>query len=801
MRIVAMSGESSWYTEANCNGVVDPQYDGYFDFESSVLHEIGHVLGLNHGNCPGMVMHDTLDPETCRRMLGSVDIDAIKYLYCVGCQIASPSAVADCGDDACTPDNPVAKIAGFNFIAGTAVWETLEEEGTASYVVEGCSAPNGIGLADLATEPSGVGVHRVSVNPGTFPFMRLVEVEVSGARFVRGITSSTGYSGAHLSRRLDDVPLPLSMIANRTRPVTSPETEPTIVIYATPDLYGAVWDNVLWAWDHYDGEPSFAVGLVEIPDDPSGDMTPQEWIKADIADRHSTHGTRRFHLVGDWGQEYPSATSAEGPSALSPPAFIYSDQWYADVNADEVPDVVVTRWPANSESEVIIAAANNWLYLSGLDSSEAPHDAVFLVGDLNEQSGSGPLAAWMSEQVQATLPPPVPGTPGGISRVELLKSLRPDLDELNDETASLLNAVRPDLISIISTASGSTGPGTFFAQSVFGVPVENAWNMSMLDPLGYAHLDIKSPDVALGGVTHGKVDLLDFGIFGASYTSPPKSYNACVDYVPDWGSINLNDFSEFSAHWGHAAPGGGSAPEAASIVVSGTVALEFEESHPLLGEHTLRATMSLEGVPAFKAAMFALRNENPKLEFLGWTEAAGYAGETMATETVRDGHREVFVGVLNPDAAAGDATVGTAEFRVVSDQQMALTNDDLALVTADLLSSTDQRSTLSLSSLAVRRSVSSVAYKNELAQNYPNPFNPTTTISFSLARATDANLSIYDVSGALVKSLHSGRAERGIHRIVWDGKSNGGQPVASGVYFYKLTAGSFTDTRKMTILK
>ncbi|HXV13936.1 MAG TPA: FlgD immunoglobulin-like domain containing protein, partial [Candidatus Krumholzibacteria bacterium] len=345
---------------------------------------------------------------------------------------------------------------------------------------------------------------------------------------------------------------------------------------------------------------------------------------------------------------------------------------------------------------------------------------------------------------------------------------------------------------------------TFTIGSFSGCGIDSALVSLYGMPLGYAHLNVKSRDVVCPSPpnpSRGKVDLLDFGTLGASYTSPPKPYNPCVDYVAAFGQINVGDFAAFGAHWNHSASGGGSAPESASIVVSGTVALEFEESHPLLGEHTLRATMSLEGVPAFKAAMFALRNENPKLEFMGWMEASGYPGETMTTETIRDGRREVFIGVLDADATEGDVVLGTAEFRVVSDQQLALTDDDLALVTADLLSNTDQRSTLALSSLAVRRAVTSVEYKNELAQNYPNPFNPTTTISFSLAQTADASLSIYDVRGALVKSLYNGRAERGIHRIVWDGTSNGGQQVASGVYFYKLTAGSFADTKKMTILK
>jgi hypothetical protein len=107
----------------------------------------------------------------------------------------------------------------------------------------------------------------------------------------------------------------------------------------------------------------------------------------------------------------------------------------------------------------------------------------------------------------------------------------------------------------------------------------------------------------------------------------------------------------------------------------------------------------------------------------------------------------------------------------------------------------------SMTSLGVQRAIASIVYKNELAQNYPNPFNPLTTIAFSLDGNTNANLSIYDVRGALVRELVDRPSEKGIHRIVWDGSNSSGQQVASGVYFYKLVAGSFTDTKKMTILK
>jgi len=91
--------------------------------------------------------------------------------------------------------------------------------------------------------------------------------------------------------------------------------------------------------------------------------------------------------------------------------------------------------------------------------------------------------------------------------------------------------------------------------------------------------------------------------------------------------------------------------------------------------------------------------------------------------------------------------------------------------------------------------------KNSLSQNYPNPFNPTTSIAFSLKERGAASLEIYDVSGRLVRTLAAEELPAGSHVKVWDGRDNAGVPAASGVYFYKLVAPGFSQTKKMVLLK
>ena len=84
----------------------------------------------------------------------------------------------------------------------------------------------------------------------------------------------------------------------------------------------------------------------------------------------------------------------------------------------------------------------------------------------------------------------------------------------------------------------------------------------------------------------------------------------------------------------------------------------------------------------------------------------------------------------------------------------------------------------------------------------PNPFNPATTIRFSLPVDTEVSLVVYDLSGRKISDLISQEhLSRGDHETVWNGTDAQGQPVASGVYFYRLEAEGFTETRKMTLLK
>ncbi len=89
----------------------------------------------------------------------------------------------------------------------------------------------------------------------------------------------------------------------------------------------------------------------------------------------------------------------------------------------------------------------------------------------------------------------------------------------------------------------------------------------------------------------------------------------------------------------------------------------------------------------------------------------------------------------------------------------------------------------------------------ELSQNYPNPFNPTTNIKYQLPQAVQVSLTIYNMLGQEVRKLVSGQQPAGYHTAVWDGRDNAGRLLPSGVYHYRLQAGSFTMTKKTLLAK
>ena len=169
-------------------------------------------------------------------------------------------------------------------------------------------------------------------------------------------------------------------------------------------------------------------------------------------------------------------------------------------------------------------------------------------------------------------------------------------------------------------------------------------------------------------------------------------------------------------------------------------------------------------------------------------------GTTLGSTTAADDYSMTFVKLDSSAAKVGDVL----EIRADSSNPLLGVRPVQHVVTADDV--LDSR--IDLPDLVTYE----IPAQTELLANYPNPFNPETWIPFRLAEDSNVSLSIYGASGSLVRSIDIGFTPAAVYEgrsdaIYWDGRNDFGEQVSSGIYFYHLSAGSFSATRKMVIVK
>ena len=202
-------------------------------------------------------------------------------------------------------------------------------------------------------------------------------------------------------------------------------------------------------------------------------------------------------------------------------------------------------------------------------------------------------------------------------------------------------------------------------------------------------------------------------------------------------------------------------------------------------------------------------NQDGQVNVLDLILVAQHLGADASVNRQADVNGDGTINVLDLIAVAqrlGESTAGVAPSYV--------TMDSLELDSAVIQAWIARAEAINDGSLAFRRGIENLQQllasllpeKTALLTNYPNPFNPETWIPYHLAEPADVKVRIYAADGALVRTLALGHQVAGIYEsraraAYWDGKNELGEPVASGVYFYTLTAGDFTATRKMLIRK
>ncbi|MDD4050929.1 MAG: FlgD immunoglobulin-like domain containing protein [candidate division Zixibacteria bacterium] len=178
--------------------------------------------------------------------------------------------------------------------------------------------------------------------------------------------------------------------------------------------------------------------------------------------------------------------------------------------------------------------------------------------------------------------------------------------------------------------------------------------------------------------------------------------------------------------------------------------------------------------------------------------------------------RQVVIGLISmvskqaPDLASGSGTIANLYFKLDPGvNEVTLTPVDLEDPNHSLMFYCNDYSSGQAEVKAIRPEFSAISVSAAealpmayaLSQNSPNPFNPTTTIYFAAPQAGQVKVAVFNILGQNIKDLVDGYMEAGYHQVVWDGKDRSGDAVASGIYFYKISANNFSDTKKMVLLK
>ncbi len=138
--------------------------------------------------------------------------------------------------------------------------------------------------------------------------------------------------------------------------------------------------------------------------------------------------------------------------------------------------------------------------------------------------------------------------------------------------------------------------------------------------------------------------------------------------------------------------------------------------------------------------------------------------------------------------------------------EIAISKDNIAANGVKEILITAKDTAGNTSRLTASVTLNNLNYLTELLPNYPNPFNPETWIPYRLAEDAEVTLTIYDTKGQVVRTFELGHQSAGAYEtrskaVYWNGRNDFGEPVASGIYFYTLSTGDYSSTRKASILK
>jgi hypothetical protein len=283
------------------------------------------------------------------------------------------------------------------------------------------------------------------------------------------------------------------------------------------------------------------------------------------------------------------------------------------------------------------------------------------------------------------------------------------------------------------------------------------------------------------------VDVSDLALFAGRFgqSATDSKWEPMFDLNHD-GKIDVSDLALFASRFGQS--NGVIAKEAALP----TSSIDMQVRMVNLSNNRVQVVVESDQLINLKGYQFALSFDKSKVNFESVEQGSAIANKGLFIQKKGDANIIVAAGAYDNASIEGKATLATFNFKLIDANNISITVDNIILVDAK----GDRFAKNSITS-----NMKVIPTEFALSQNYPNPFNPSTEIRFDLPVTTNVRLSIFNIQGQEIRTLINGNMEAGAQHVTWDGTDNSGKNISSGVYFYRISADKFSQTKKMMLLK
>ncbi len=430
---------------------------------------------------------------------------------------------------------------------------------------------------------------------------------------------------------------------------------------------------------------------------------------------------------------------------------------------------------------------------------------------------------------------------GTVNKVTLTAASQPDPSVMDSDTLMVTAVIPAPAHIAVSPDSVLLSPGQtqwFTAQewdslgnplefdpvwSATGGTITQAGLYTAGDSAGTYLVSAEDPETQLQGQAEVRVILRgDFNSDGRVWTEDfvmfvtqfgrqqgDEGFDPIYDLDGD-GRVWTGDFGIFVAQFGKTS---GAAKRVAGLTPVGknqnaeiSVSVHTRATPLSSGAREFTVELSVENATELQGYGLTLDYDSQSLEFLGATAGKEnllnrLGGSTPLLLVVSNPDRPGQVWIANAlvesKSAQGDGLLATLSFRTrgrLSGSSMPISLSGVEFFDAQLRPN-------SVSAENLTKQIQLVPGQNRLAQNYPNPFNAATCINYQLAQPALVTLKVYNLSGQLIRTLAKENKPAGWYSVRWDGRDSSGRAVASGIYFYHISAGEFSNVHKLLLLK